>query len=62
MNKRTLLIIGYAVVMFVTAPTILGNAIITGKAAVSFLAISILSILAIEAYEKWKSARAGGPG
>lgn len=57
-NKRILLLAAYTAVLFLTAPQILGNAIITGKAMVVYLVISLLTLLAFEFYDKRKTAGA----
>jgi len=57
MNKRVLLLMAYTAILFVSAPTILGNAIITGKALVVYLVASILSLYVLDQYEKWKAAK-----
>jgi hypothetical protein len=56
MNKTLLIFALGAVVLLTTAPTIFGNAIITGKALIIYLATSGLIAFLIKWYEQRRSA------
>lgn len=57
LNKRTLVIAAYTVILFLSAPTVLGNAIITGTALLTYLAISGLTLILMDLYDRWRAAR-----
>jgi len=56
-NKRIMMIAAYTVVLFVSAPQILGNAIITGNALLAYLSVCYFTLLLMDWYDKWQMKR-----
>ena len=58
LNKKVIVLAAYTVILFVTAPKILGNAIITGSALLTYLSLCFFTLLLMERYDKWRAQRA----